>query len=360
MQETDSGQLCVQRRPLSRRRKLFFWMIFLVYLALLTEVGTRCYWRFARKLSFFDTSEIWHTFYPEWVNTGVDHVALDKEDGVCDVLILGGSVVNEGFGDIGVRLEKGLQEQLGRPVRVCNLSFAARTSRDSLIKYRELERQHFDMVVVYHGINDTRMNNCPAKLYREDYSHCSWYHKIILFQKHVEKKWLAFPFTLHYTAVSILDQLPLGMYTPRMNPRDEWLEYGATVKTANAFHNNLGEIASLARQRGARVVLMTFAYHLPQAVTGAPEKEEDYAVGRSLVEIWGRAKDVAAAIDAHNQQVTQLVRGQPDILFVDQHGLMVKNGSQFYDCCHFTRAGCAAFVRNILDRLPPGVQPNQH
>lgn len=351
MHESTSGQLAGRRRPLSRRRKLLFFSIFMVYLVLLTELATRCYWTFARKLSFVDTTQIWHTFYPEWVNTGVDHVALDKNDGVYDVLLLGGSVVNEGFGDIGVRLEKGLQEQLRRPVRVCNLSFAARTSRDSLIKYRELNRQHFDLVVVYHGINDTRMNNCPASLYRDDYLHCAWYHKIAMFQQHVEKKWLVCPFTLRYMAVSIVDQLPLGWYTPRMNPRDEWLEYGATVKTANAFHNNLSEIASLARQRGARVLLMTFAYHLPQAAAGAPENQNDHAVGRSLVEIWGRPRDVAAAIDAHNLQVNQIVREQPDILLVDQQARITKDKSQFYDCCHFTREGCASFVGNILATL---------
>lgn len=342
-----------QRRPLSWRRRLCFWGIFLVYLALLTEIGTRSYWKFHRKLSFFDTSEIWHTFFPEWKNTDVDHVALNKNDGVYDVLILGGSVVNEGFGDIGVRLEKGLAERIGRPVKVCNLSFAARTSRDSLIKYRELKRQHFDLVVVYHGINDTRMNGCPPGLYRDDYTHCSWYHKIKLYQQHVEKRWLVFPFTLRYMAASILDQLPLGLYTPRMNPRDEWLDYGATVKTGPAFRQNLSEIVALAQERGARVMLMTFAYHLPQAAGGVerPENGRDYACGASLVGIWGRPQHVAAGIDAHNQGVKEIVAANPDILFVDQQAHMPKDSAHFYDCCHYTQEGCAAFIRNIFDAV---------
>lgn len=339
------------RRPPSWRRRLCFWIAFLIYLAVLTELGTRAYWKFVRKLSFFDTSEIWYTFYPEWANTDVDHIALDKDDGIFDVLILGGSVVNEGFGDIGVRFEKGLAQRLGRPVRVCNLSFAARTSRDSLIKYRALERQHFDLVVVYHGINDTRMNGSPAKEFRDDYSHCAWYHKLQLFQQHREKKWLVFPFTLRYMAVSIIDQLPLDWYTPRMNPRDQWLDFGQTIKTGNAFRENLSEIVSLAQRRGARVLLMTFAYHLPHALSGAerPGDDPDYASGTSLVGVWGRPQHVALGIDTHNRIVKDIVAANPHILFVDQQVRMPGDSAHYFDCCHFTGEGCGVFVRNILD-----------
>lgn len=336
------------RPPLPWRRRLLFGSIFLLYVAALLEIGARCYWKFARELSYLDSSEVCRKFYAEWDLSRVDQVALDPDDGVYDVLILGGSVVNEGFGDIGARLEKGLGERLGRKVRVCNLSFAARTSRDSLIKYRALQSQRVDLVVVYHGINDTRMNACPPTRFRDDYSHCAWYHKIQLFQQHREKRWLAFPFTLHYLAISILDKLPLGMYTPRMTPRDKWLEYGATVKTQSAFRNNLNAIVALAQQRGARVLLMSFAYHLPH-VTADGENERDYASGQSLAGIWGMPRHIAAALDAHNQEVQEIVRANANVLYVDQQTLMPKDADRFHDCCHFTEAGCALFVGNILD-----------
>src|SRR5258707_744797 len=61
---------------------------------------------------------------------------------------------------------------------VLSESGVAGSSRDSLIKYLQLGDDQFELVIVYDGINDVRMNCCPREQFRDDYSHCSWYYEI--------------------------------------------------------------------------------------------------------------------------------------------------------------------------------------
>ena len=113
-----------------------------------------------------------------------------------DILILGGSTISADYGSIGEHLRAGQQTRLGRPVRVFNLAYAAHNSRDSMLKHGSLAHQHLDLVVVYDGMNDTRMNNAPPGLFRNDYSHCMWYKHVNYFDNHPVLSRAALPFTL--------------------------------------------------------------------------------------------------------------------------------------------------------------------
>ena len=111
---------------------------------------------------------IWRLYYPEIEASRV----LDPHNGAdsrtFEVLLLGGSVLEE----VSVTFENELRRHLPRPVRVFDLCKSAHTSRDSAIKFAKLQGRRFDWIVIYHGINDARMNCCADSVFRDDYTHC--------------------------------------------------------------------------------------------------------------------------------------------------------------------------------------------
>lgn len=348
----SAGEPCMTVRPRSRRLTLLLRLTYIIYLALVCEIGARAYWCY-RGVPFLHMSAIWYTFYPEMKTSGVESAVVRNNDAVFDVLLLGGSALHEDYGSIGRRLGEGLQTQLGRPVKVHNLALAGKTSRDSLIKYRTLHEQRFDLVVFYHGINDTRMNNCPRELYRDDYTHCSWYKKLDMFDRHQEKTLFVLPYSVAYLVVGALDQMRLGWYIPRFEPAPAWLEHGKDVKTEAAFHSNLTEIINESRSKGERFLLMTYTYYVPANYNLERFRagQLDYTQHKSPIEIWGKPANVTHGIDVHNAVIRRVAAADPRILFVDQQQLMPPGARHYCDCCHLTEEGCAIFVRHILDTV---------
>ena len=159
----------------SRRKRAWFALIGALCVLAAVEGACRVYW-WTRGVPLLKSPARMHApLYPRlaWVEQ-----QWVGEDDLYDVLILGGSVVSDGFGSVGAQLAEELTARHGVRVRVHNVGARAHTSRDSLLKYRRLWRQKFDLVVVYHGINEVRANNCPPDLFREDYSHYSFYRNV--------------------------------------------------------------------------------------------------------------------------------------------------------------------------------------
>ena len=67
------------------------------------------------------------------------------DDDRFDVLLLGGSALDPDWGSIESRLAEKLRADLGDRCRVYNLARPGHTSRDSLLKYRQLEKEEFDL-----------------------------------------------------------------------------------------------------------------------------------------------------------------------------------------------------------------------
>ena len=55
------------------------------------------------------------------------------------------------------------------------MSQGAHTTLDSYLKHKALHNKTFDVVVIYHGINEVRANNSPPEIFKPDYSHYAWY-----------------------------------------------------------------------------------------------------------------------------------------------------------------------------------------
>lgn len=352
MTETASG---AHPAPGQWRRlgvgRLLVLVAFALFLLLLVETASRLYWTLGRGVPFFDMSAIVYSFYPELVFA--EGQPIRRDDRPVNVLLLGGSVVNDHYGNIGLVLEERLTRILRRPVLVHNLSRRSLTSLDSLYKYQHLEGQEFDLVIFYHGINETRANNCPPEVYRDDYSHFLWYESVNGFYAHPEVAWLVFPFTFEYAWTNASDRWGLSTHISRGRPREDWYQYGGDVKSAASFLRNLSALLALAGKRGDPVLLMSFAYYI------APGYSEDafrrlaldYSRHGFPIELWGRPEHVAAALDAQNAGVERLAASLPYTLFVDQNRLIPKTGDNFNDVCHLTGKGCEAFVENILETV---------
>ena len=167
-----------EHNPLIQKKKFKFYMIYTLYIALLFEFVFRGFYAFSYK----DTRIFWRPF------VAIDHYApgLIKEMGATvsarndtfDILLLGGSVLTEQWGNIPNAMKKLLTDSLPMPFEIHNLANPARTSKDSWQNFQQLENQNYDVVILYHGINEVRFNHCPPEVFKKDYSHVDYYAKV--------------------------------------------------------------------------------------------------------------------------------------------------------------------------------------
>lgn len=291
---------------------------------------------------------LYASFYPEVAEL---QRGVSTEDEPCfDILILAGSVLHPDYGDVAERLRQRAREQTGQCVRVHNLAEAAHTSLDSLIKYQHLGARHFDLVVLYHGINEVRANNCPADQFREDYSHFAWYKLIHEAEGGAASRWWVLPYTVKFVALKAAGRLGFSAFLPIHEPDAASLAYGCDVKTIPSFRRNVEGILALAAERRETVLLMTFAYYLPEDYSAERFQAHALDYGRHTfpVALWGRADCVGKGLEAHSDVIRSLAGRHRSVLSVDQNGLIPKGKDHFDDVCHLAPRGCERFVENML------------
>ncbi len=277
---------------------------------------------------------------------------VQRRPGQWQVLLLGGSVLNNCCGHIQSFLSAALARAAGgRRVQVHNLGEPGLTSRDSLIRYRLLGDSRFDLVIFYHGINETRANNCPEEMFRSDYTHFSWYADIQAVENHPESRWLRLPVTLEIVWRHLLIRLGLRKVLPMGRQEGRWLELGCRVKTTSAFARNLTELVRLARRRGDRLLLVTFALYIPPDYSLAAFRAHglDYGRHQSPVELWGRPRCVRRGVEAHNRVLRRLSR-ELGVPLVDLARRMPRGRRYFDDPCHLTLQGSRRWVELVLPR----------
>ena len=346
-------------KPPQKEFNLFSTMIFaltyIVVLLILLEIVARAFLWFDMGVG---PSDLIYKYYP----TLKEVEESQYESGSYDILILGASVIAKGWTNGGIQtvLAKKLADQGARHVRIYNLATPAHTTLDSYYKYKHLINRKFDLVVIYDSINDTRANNCPLKIYRDDYSHYAWYEELNLLDQHKEIKYLVFPYEFHKLAIRIWKSINHIEYVPKTFPKKEWIQYGVDIKTKVSFKNNLEKIIELAGQKGEKILLMTFAYYVPKDYSYEKFKscQLDYTFleWSAPIEEWGAPANVVKGIDAHNEVIKELAREHKDVLLVDQASLMPHSGTYFRDICHLTPAGFDQFVDNfykvVLKNIP--------
>jgi hypothetical protein len=341
------------RRHVGYATKVTLLVLSLLVSVVMAEIGSRTFWLLRYDVSIRHPSRILNALYPELDRVGWDRFAHDDE--YFDVLLLGGSVIHANFGNVEGELLEQLAARGRRNVRIVNLAMPAQTSRDSWLKYAALPDARFELVVLYHGMNDVRVNNAPPDVFREDYSHYSWYQAVNTLAPYHGKSWFALPYTLHYLAGRVRVAIDGDSYLPPGRPRADWVRYGSEPRSTEPFRRNLAGLLDLASERGDRVLLMSFASYVPENYTLDAFKEQrlDYLLHTSAIELWGKKEHVIATLKAHNQVIRELAVQHPEVLFFDQESLMPKSAEYFNDVCHFTLVGSRKFVENLLGAVDP-------
>lgn len=309
---------------------------------LLVEVAARIYLSATFHVGFFAPRDFIHTYYPSLKTT----LEAPERDDTFDVLILGPSVLAP-IAEWGA-FDSHLQQLVPDRVRLFNLSTPAHTSLDSLTKYRLLEGRSFDLVIVYHGINDLRADACAPETFRADYTHMLHYEVLDEYRTHPEASWVAFPFA---TALfSDIARLKVA-WDPQAALRD----HGPQLKTPPSFRHNISEILDLANARGEEVLLCTFAFHVPgdYSLEKFKAHELDYGAHKSEIELWGLPNKIVAGLEAHEQVVRDLHAAYPDVHFLDAKRLLPGGAVRFDDICHLTPAGLATLAARMAEFITP-------
>ncbi len=322
----------------------------LVSTFLISEVCFRVYFSRHPGVPFLSSPKrIINSFYYPELKT-VDN---STEEDSFRILILSGSAFHKNFGKVETCLLDGLNKKTHKKIKIFNLAMPAQTSRDSFFKYEYLKDKPFDLVIFYHGLNEARANNCPDSMFREDYSHYSWYRLVNRKTRYENNRFFVTPFVLDYIFQNAKDRFLKTQYVPKHAPKEEWMDYGNKIKTAEPFKENLTSILEIAKTKNETVLLLTYAYYIPAdySLSKFKAKALDYQAHGYPIEIWGKPENAEKAIQAHNQVVRELAVQYPYDLFLDQEKLMAKNGKYYDDICHFSPKGSKKFADNITGAI---------
>ncbi len=326
--------------------------VYVLYLLVLVEILSRVFLAVRYDASFFEPQDYIYHFYPE-LKTAEEGLAKGSYDGF-RVLILGGSVISHKYSVIDSLLYERLKGLSDRRVELYNVAVKAHTSLDSYHKYRYLKNTRFDLVAIYQGINELRTNNCPDDMFRDDYSHCAWYRELNTFDSHPELSVVTFPVALNLLYSKAKESLGIIECIPRHEPAREMFRYGIDIKSAGPFRHNISGILDMAQDKSEKVLLMTFAYHIPANYTRErfDNKMLDYSEHMHPIELWGSPVGIHKGLEIHNAIIRELSREYPFALLVDQANLLVKGRDNFDDVCYLARPGAEEFVDNMLGDLP--------
>jgi lysophospholipase L1-like esterase len=315
------------------------------------ELLSRGYWALLRERGLFDRDLLLNAFYPELAPLA-EGAPARRDDERFDVLVLDASTLARGWGSFPKRFDAALRAR-GRPFRVYSLAVAGHTSRDSLLKYRLTGRHRFDLVLVYHGINDLRADDVPPERFRADYSHMDWYREV---EPIVTRRALARVFTLPFTArrawLVFSRQLGLRESIGLERIHVEWAQYGAAHRSVASLRANLAAILAIARERGDPVALASFASYVPPNYSreAFDARALDYAYrGQSVpLEVWGLAENIVRGLAAQNEAIAALAAEHPDVRFVDVAAAIPREGRYFKDVCHLSREGMERLVAAVV------------
>lgn len=341
----------------------------LIFILIPCELSSRAYFAIRGNSSFW-WPDLQSVFYPELQDSGVLDAPQTREDGNFDVLFLGGSVIAPDFGEIDESFAQRLEQDIDQPVKIYNLARAAHSSRDSVNKYLRLAQKRFDLVLFYHAINESRMNNVPPDMFLDDYTHASWYARIDALQQHPETPVITLFYALHYLWIKFGEKTGLIPYLPKHIPPDSWLDYGSNVLSEAAFRANMSYLMDEAKKRDDLLLILTFATYLPENYDFDKKHDQqplgvnDYHQnGLSRIEAWGRARNVVSAVTKHNDVSRQLSSSvsqvSKNLIFVDLDMTFPRRGEFFVDVTHFSLAGQQVFVNSIAPVIVEQVSRNK-
>ena len=332
------------------RQRLFYFLlagITLLFCFVLLESGLRFYNTIKYGMPFFKPEHIVYNYYYEL--RAIDKDEISRNNGVYDILIMGGSVLdpdpNYRWTDFNTFLREYLEAKSDARFQIYNTARTAMNSLDSRNKVEFLDpAKQFDAILWYHNINDIRANNVPKNLFKRDYSHILWYDKIrALKQNYPFIRLSIIPYYVRLAWIKVKEKLGVQKYVPDYwSMLADWVPYGADHKTTDAFRENLEVVIARARRDRSLLILPTFAYR-------------DVDIGN----MWGQRENVMRSLSIHNEAIRDTARkyqGDPYIHFIDIDQMLTKNDETFHDICHFKDHGAREFAAYIGEEILKTVQ----
>ncbi|MFM8580321.1 MAG: hypothetical protein ACKOFW_02335, partial [Planctomycetaceae bacterium] len=326
--------------PANRRRRWLFLLGYLLFCYLLAWLGIHTFWYLSAAVPFHQRPTLGDQYFPGIRLQGLRDHTPRHNDGVFDLLLLGGSVIHREWGTVEAELRNRLERARPGRFRLYNLSQPGFTSRDSLLAYRLLDQCEFDLVLVYDGINDVRLNCCPPELFADDYGHAPRYAALRGdLTRRAQGVW-------QIAKQGLTTDLQWGTGDPVL------LDHARQPQTPRTLRANYAGLLELAEQRGDPVLLLTYAWHLPADYTleKFSNHELDYArdaPARCAAELWARPADVNNILTLQNAEIRDLAKQHPRASLYDLAEHLPRTGGNFVDPCHLTPAGCAKFVELI-------------
>lgn len=262
-------------------------------------------------------------------------------------------MVSPGYSDLHNRLDTILTKRYRnvRNFEVVNVAAPAHTSLDNLLKYELLEDQRFDLVIYYEGINDTRVNNIPPGDFRNDYSHVKWYSDIHRLLRHSEVDVTVIPYLLDMAGNTIYDKLTGRIYLEPIGVDPRFAKFGRRLRNRLCYRKNVESIAKIARARGDKLMLLSYASYFPQdSVSGGNVNNRNYAkcMFATPTAMWGEPASVKAGIAQHNRIIREVAK-QYGTELLDMENKMPKDPGLFCDVCHVSEPGAQRLAHEIVE-----------
>lgn len=312
-------------------------------LAAALEVSARLYWRIQHGVPLLEPSALRWVFYPN-----VDRIRSappQADDGVHDVLVLGGSVMDETRDRF-----REVEEELGGAVRFHVAAKVGHTTLDSRRKFEWLADLPFDEVLVYHGINDCKYNNVPPERFDADYSGYVFYRLTGELVNSPPQLSVA-PFTFRYIRAKGGLRGQDSVDAPTRVARHNWFRFGEDIKSRETFRANLAAVLEGARSRGLPVRLLSFVIYIPEGYDEQTflDTGYDYAEPRMRAGVWGQANHVSACVAEHNRILHALAAEHDHAALLDMQEAVPAAGWAMNDPCHFSEPGEELFFARLAD-----------
>ncbi len=336
---------------MNHKKRILSYLIYFILLTFLFEFTLRLFFSVSNeKYEISSNPSILIEDYYPGIEKALSDEVIENND-VIDILFLGGSVLHPIWGTIEEELKKKLISTYSCKINIINLSRPSHTSLDSKIKYELLQNKQYDIILLYHGINEVRFNNCPKSIFDNNYSHVEFYNKINAITNPIAK-FSILPYTFNTIKIGLLNKFGNELLSV-FKPKEEWLQYGSEIKTAKVFHKNYKTIVDIAKSNNTSVIIPSFAYYPPKGYSQSDliKNKLDSNKLISPIEIWGKKENVLGGIKAHNKTIENLFienRQRENIFTIDMDSSLTKNNDNFNDICHFTSDGSVEFVSIVF------------
>ena len=279
---------------------------------------------------------------------------IPKPAGTLRVLLLGSSTLFNRH--LGERLQTVLQQRTTQHVEVLDAGLRSHTSRADVLKWQLLSGYQWDVVVVYNGINDLWANHVRLQDYRHDYSHLDpWYRRGGLLEHSLVWRRL---YNGVWHAVRAVNRRCQACWFPDYQfvfPSKPYLN-AASFASLDSYRNNLDNLVQAIRTTGAKPVLLTFAWHLPDQYSR--QAFLDHALGYHNPEHyderdvfnWGSPDYVREGLVQQNAIVRE-VAAKEQVSLLDMDAAMSHQPMWFGDVCHFSETGVDAFNTTLAEAV---------